>query len=57
MEKLTAGPRERFETFARSVRDLEIALEINRRLVHDVRNRFPGDERLVASVSLVDWGH
>ncbi|HEY3027973.1 MAG TPA: glycogen/starch/alpha-glucan phosphorylase [Pyrinomonadaceae bacterium] len=35
---------------------LEIALEIDRRLVDDVRNRFPGDEGLVTSVSLVDEG-
>jgi glycogen phosphorylase len=35
-------------------RQLEIALEINRHLVDDVRNRFPGDESRVSSVSLVD---
>lgn len=38
-------------------RQLEIALEIDRRLVDDVRNRFPGDDRLVTSVSLVDEGN
>jgi starch phosphorylase len=37
-------------------RQLEIAFEINRRLVEDVRNRFPGDERRVTGVSLVDDG-
>ncbi len=37
-------------------RHLEIILEINRRLLDDVRNRFPGDEGRVAQVSLVEEG-
>ncbi|QRM28798.1 glycogen/starch/alpha-glucan phosphorylase [Microvirga sp. VF16] len=35
-------------------RQLEIILEINRRLLDDVRNRFPGDEGRVERVSLID---
>ena len=35
-------------------RHLEIIYEINRRLLHTVRNQFPGDEGLVQRVSLVD---
>src|SRR5262249_7172058 len=35
---------------------LEIVLEINRRLLDDVRARFPGDEGRVARVSLVEEG-
>jgi starch phosphorylase len=35
-------------------RHLEIVFEINRRLVDDVRSRFPGDEGRVERVSLVD---
>lgn len=35
-------------------RHLEIILEINRRLLDDVRTRFPGDEGRVARVSLVE---
>ena len=37
-------------------RHLEIILEINRRLLEVVRNRYPGDERRVARVSLVEEG-
>ena len=37
-------------------RNLEIIYEINRRLLDDVRTRFPGDERRVADVSLVEEG-
>ena len=37
-------------------RHLEIILEINRRLLDDVRARFPGDEGRVARVSLVEDG-
>jgi starch phosphorylase len=37
-------------------RHLEIVLEINRRLLDDVRARFPGDEGRVARVSLVEEG-
>ena len=35
-------------------RHLEIVNEINRRLLDEVRSRFPGDEALVARLSLVD---
>jgi starch phosphorylase len=37
-------------------RQLEIILEINRRLLDDVRARFPGDEGRVERVSLVEEG-
>ena len=37
-------------------RHLEIAFEINRRLLDEVRSRFPGDERRMANVSLVEEG-
>src|SRR6266436_3652708 len=37
-------------------RHLEIILEINRRFLDAVRTRFPGDERRVANVSLVEDG-
>jgi glycogen phosphorylase len=37
-------------------RHLEIMLEINRRLLDSVRNRFPGDEGRVERVSLVEEG-
>ncbi len=37
-------------------RHLEIILEINRRLLIDVRDRYPGDERRVERVSLVEEG-
>jgi starch phosphorylase len=37
-------------------RNLEIILEINRRLLDDVRSRFPGDEGRVQRVSLVEEG-
>lgn len=37
-------------------RHLEIILEINRRLVEEVRARFPGDEGRVARVSLLEEG-
>jgi starch phosphorylase len=35
-------------------RHLEIIYEINRRLLFDVQNRFPGDERRVKCVSLIE---
>jgi len=35
-------------------RQLEIVFEINRRLLADVRNRFPGDEARVARVSIIE---
>jgi glycogen phosphorylase len=45
------------EAFAILVpRHLEIILEINRRLLDDVRTRFPGDEGRVERVSLVEEG-
>jgi starch phosphorylase len=37
-------------------RQLEIIFEINRRFLDDVRVRFPGDDRRVARVSLVEEG-
>jgi starch phosphorylase len=37
-------------------RHLEIVLEINRRLLDDVRARFPGDEGRVSRISLVEEG-
>jgi starch phosphorylase len=37
-------------------RHLEIIYEINRRLLDGVRNRFPGDERRIQQVSLVEEG-
>ncbi len=37
-------------------RQLEIILEINRRLVEEARTRFPGDEGLIERVSLVEEG-
>ncbi len=37
-------------------RHLEIIFEINRRLLDSVRGRFPGDQRRVASVSLIEEG-
>ena len=37
-------------------RHLEIIFEINRRLLDDVRQRFPGDEDRVARVSLIEEG-
>src|SRR5262249_50800944 len=37
-------------------RNLEIVLEINRRLLDEVRHRFPGDEGRVARTSLIEEG-
>jgi glycogen phosphorylase len=37
-------------------RQLEIIYEINRRFLHDVRTRFPGDDGRVARVSLIEEG-
>ena len=37
-------------------RQLEIIYEINRRLLDEVRNRFPGDERKLERVSLIEEG-
>ncbi len=53
-EALERWPVELFETFI--PRHLEIIYEINRRLLDEVRLRFPGDEGRVARVSLVEEG-
>lgn len=53
-EALEKWPLEWFEVML--PRHLEIILEINRRLIEVVRNRFPGDEERVARVSLVEEG-
>src|SRR5262249_28746246 len=37
-------------------RNLEIVFEVNRRLLDDVRRRFPGDEGRVARTSLIEEG-
>jgi starch phosphorylase len=37
-------------------RHLEIIYEVNRRLLDEVRSRFPGDERRIQSISLVEEG-
>jgi starch phosphorylase len=37
-------------------RQLEIIYEINRRLIDDVRGRFPGDEGRIQRISLIDEG-
>ena len=37
-------------------RQLEIIYEINRRLIDDVRGRFPGDEERIQRISLIDEG-
>ena len=51
-EALEKWPRKWFEVLL--PRHLEIVLEINRRLLDDVRTRFPGDEGRVRRVSLVE---
>ena len=51
-EALEKWPLEWFQTFL--PRHLEIILEINRRLLISVRNRFPDDEGRVQRVSLVE---
>ncbi len=53
-EALEKWPLEWFE--AMLPRHLEIILEINRRLLEVVRNRYPGDEDRVARVSRVEEG-
>ncbi|MHB9073744.1 MAG: glycogen/starch/alpha-glucan phosphorylase [Desulfobaccales bacterium] len=53
-EALEKWPLAWFETL--QPRLLEIILEINRRLLDDVRTRFPGDEGRVERVSLVEEG-
>lgn len=54
-EALEKWPLEWFE--AMLPRHLEIILEINRRLVEVVRNRYPRDEERIARVSLVEEGN
>jgi len=51
-EALERWPVEWFEMLI--PRHLEIIFEINRRLLDDVRTRFPGDEGRVARVSLIE---
>src|ERR1700737_1250708 len=53
-EALEKWPVEWFETLL--PRNLEIILEINRRLLDSVRNRFPGDDGRLQRVSLVEEG-
>jgi starch phosphorylase len=53
-EALETWPLEWFDHML--PRHLEIILEINRRLLEVVRNRYPGDEERVARVSLVEEG-
>jgi len=53
-EALERWPLAQFEELL--PRHLEIIYEINRRLLETVRTRFPGDERRVARVSLVEEG-
>jgi glycogen phosphorylase len=53
-EALEKWPLEWFEMLL--PRHLEIILEINRRLLNGVRDRFPGDEKRVERVSLVEEG-
>jgi starch phosphorylase len=53
-EALEKWPVQWFTTVA--PRYLEIIYEINRRFLDDVRRRFPGDEGMVARVSLIEEG-
>jgi starch phosphorylase len=53
-EALEKWPVEWFERLI--PRHLEIIFEINRRLLEDVRTRFPGDEGRMARVSLIEEG-
>jgi len=53
-EALEKWPVEWFERLI--PRHLEIIFEINRRLLDDVRTRFPGDEGRIARVSLIEEG-
>jgi starch phosphorylase len=53
-EALEKWPLEWFETLL--PRHREIIFEINRRLLDDVRRRFPGDDGRVARTSLIDEG-
>jgi glycogen phosphorylase len=51
-EALETWPLPMFEALL--PRHLEIIFEINRRFLFDVRQRYPGDDALVARVSLID---
>ena len=53
-EALEKWPVDWFSSVA--PRHLEIIYEINRRFLDDVRKKFPGDEDLVARVSLIEEG-
>jgi starch phosphorylase len=53
-EALEKWPLEWFELML--PRHLEILYEINRRLLDDIRGRFPGDEGRLARVSLIEEG-
>jgi starch phosphorylase len=53
-EALEKWPVDWFSTVA--PRHLEIIYEINRRFLDDVRKKFPGDQDLVARVSLIEEG-
>ena len=53
-EALEKWPVEWFEMLM--PRHLEIIFEINRRLLDDVRDRFPGEEGRVARISLIEEG-
>ena len=53
-EALEKWPLEWFETML--PRNLEIIFEINKRLLNAVRSRFPGDEKRLERVSLVEEG-
>src|SRR5262249_15484801 len=53
-EALEKWPLEWFQRLL--PRQLEIVLEINRRLLDDVRTRFPSDQQRAANISLVEEG-
>jgi starch phosphorylase len=53
-EALETWPLEWFQILL--PRQLEIVLEINRRLLDEARQRFPGDEERIARISLIDEG-
>lgn len=53
-EALEKWPLPMFEALL--PRNLEIILEINRRLLDDVRQRFPGDEWRIGRISLIEEG-
>src|SRR4030095_1497335 len=53
-EALERWPLDWFEPII--PRNLEIIYEINRRLLNDVRSRYPGDEQRVARMSLIEEG-